>query len=176
MATMCQNLTLNGMTSFPDEPGLSAVTTEPWKLASVESTCPSCQWGKDHGWLQRCTFIQGHTWNKKHPEWVQIEHTLLSALKFPFHEGLPGRGPVFYQWGMAWGSCHMQPWQWALGVWCRQTACGGKSLGWHLRRGSWQPPDTILQISNKYVKSPCTSMERRALHIYILCTRFKNQL
>lgn len=40
---MCQNLTLNGMMSFPDEPGLLAVTTEPWKLASVESTCPSYQ-------------------------------------------------------------------------------------------------------------------------------------
>lgn len=97
----------SGRDELPSEPGLWAVTTEPWKLGPVSSlvvlsvkerpldssdpTLDTPANESDHIGTPSSKVTRG----KRGPAWVQREHAMLPALKSPSVGRLSGTGPVF---------------------------------------------------------------------------------
>lgn len=93
---------------------------------------------------------------KKHPEWVQVEHAILSALKFPFH------------WDISGQRSHIVSVRHAVGLLPRaamdirifvsdsdRQLVKGKGQACIFAGVLDSPPTPCCRFSNKYVDSPC---------------------
>lgn len=161
----CQISTLAVMMNFPHEPGLLAVTTTWWALAPVESVIPdneekTCGWPLIQSWTPgKSNCIGAPSFKaapgKKHPEGVQVEHAILSALKFPFH------------WEISGQRSHILSVRHAVGLLPRaamdirifvsdsdRQLVKGKGRACIFAGVLDSPPTPCCRFSNKYVDSP----------------------
>lgn len=180
---MCPISTLVVMVSFPHEPGLLAVTGHLWESTPVESYLVLLTKRKrpvDCSDLHRapgksccfCAPLSKVTPGKKHPEWVQIEHAVLSALKFPLHWEISGQRSHILSVRNVMG---LLP---CAAVGTRIFVCDSdRQLGKARGRACIfagvldSPPTPHCRFSDKCIDSPHAPEQQRAWHIYILYVR-----